>query len=43
LTTSPCPLISTFAGLRSLWTTLAEWRYLSLDMCELTRREFDRG
>lgn len=32
LTTNPCPLISTFAGFRSLWTTLAECRYLSLNM-----------
>mgnify|MGYP001009928254 CR=1 FL=1 len=30
LTINPCPLMSTFAGLRSLCTTLAECRYLSL-------------
>lgn len=38
LTTSPCPLMRTFAGLRSLCTTLAEWRYLSLNVKVITRR-----
>jgi len=41
LTTSPCPLMSTFAGLRSLWTTFAECKYLSLYVMMLTRRVFD--
>lgn len=42
LTTSPCPLISTLAGLRSLCTTSAEWRYFSLHTNRHTRRVFDR-
>ena len=43
LTTSPCPLIRTFAGLRSLWTMLAEWRYFNLNVEKNTHRASDTG
>ena len=42
LTTKPWPFIRTLAGLRSLCTILAEWRYFRLNYKIITHKEFDR-